>query len=266
MSKDIPAWWSKLSTEMQKAYLIRHPNSGFKLTPRGKVGTGRRKPRQKSEDQQNIDMKKDAVDALKRHPEHRAELREKLAHIKEDPTSALPDDFDDRMSPEALDDDEKEAIEKDAKKVSSAKDFKRLARRAMIAVGLGVIGGGLLMTGGLPYALLTVHLLRDAKDAFQDFNDRIAAGEDTLKATFGATKTWATSAISNGTLLASSLVMNTRNDDRKSKVTRPTAKTGKDDTTAQENKEAFDKHKEAGDRMRSKMREAADIRRKGKSS
>lgn len=264
MSKDIPAWWAKLSTEMQKAYLIRHPNSGFKITPRGKAGTGRRKPIQKSEDQQNIDMKKDAVDALKRHPEHRAELREKLAHIKEDPTSALPDDFEDKMSPDALEDADKEELEKDAKKVTNAKDFKRLARRAMIAVGLGVIGGGLLMTGGLPYALLTVHLLRDAKDAFQDFNDRIASGEDTLKATFGATKTWATSAISNGTLLASSLVMNTRNDERKSKVTRPADKTKKSDNTADENKDAFSNHREAGERMRSKMREAADISRKGK--
>lgn len=252
-----PTWWKKLSSEYQAAYLARHPNSKFHVTKRTKKDSSLRPKRIKSSEQEDLDMKKDAVEALKSHPAHREELRTKLSAVKENPDSALPDDFDDKFNADNLSEDDAEEIKTEASKVTNKSDFKRLAKKIAIIAGVGVIGSALLVTGGLPYAILAGHLLRDATDSFKDFNDRIESGENSVKAAMGATKTWITSAMSNGTLLASSLIMNTKTpEDKRTKVVKPNSDKSK--TSDDDNSKSFEAHKEKTKQIQDTMRQRAE--------
>jgi len=215
--KKMPAWWLKLTVEQQKAYLLKHPKSPYKLTKKTKK---LRDDKPKFEDNLDKDIaeKLDAIEALKAHPEHREEIRTKIDAITESPEVVLPEDFNKKMTEETfnkMSDEDKEEVEnhiKDAVKKKSPKSYKKAAIKVLSVLGMAALGGALLATGTLPYAILTAHLLKDAKTAFDDFSQRVDQGENTISAFMGGVGRWTKESLASGTAVAASIIMSTRSN------------------------------------------------------
>lgn len=161
---EAPDWWKKMTPNGRDTYLRWHPKS--KMTPF---------------------IQQEMKDRLKAHPEERKKLRGVVKEISKNPKEALSGDFEklDKAKDRKISAQDSEEIDKsinDSTKKGKSKSILKGIGKALAIAGLLTLGAGLLATGGLPYAIITMRLITDTTTIAKEVHHRIKQGEDGFKA------------------------------------------------------------------------------------
>ncbi len=165
---EAPEWWTKLTPAGRDTYLRNHPKSLLTSF-----------------------IKQELNERLKTHPKERAKLRGVVKDISKNPAEALAPDFkkleDAADKPVSQHDQDivDDAIAK-SRKPGKSRSILKGALTCLAIAGALTLGGALLASGGLPYAIITISMIKNTVELAKDVQTRIQNGEHSVKAMMSA--------------------------------------------------------------------------------
>lgn len=210
---EAPDWWKNLTDDGRETYIRTHPNSKMAKL-----------------------LNAEARERIAKTHEERAKLRSRIRKIGNDPQKVLKEDFEKFDNPKLQPSKKQEAEIDRSIRQSKRGNTKAILKGigvALAVAGVATIGGAMLASGGLPYAIITYRLIRDTKDVAKQIHQKIKDGHPQLQAVLSSVKDVVSKTLTDPKMVAAALVLSQNKQPReKQKVISPSGK--KTDVKTQE--------------------------------